>query len=169
MTAVDSNKSKDVTTFKSNEAYSIVEQHQAVAGGRNQEYEDIQTAVHSINKHQQSVQAGVGGRRRRGDVTIFNSNEAYNIVEQHQAVGGGGIHEYEEIGSPGHSITHHQRSIQAGKGRGGGGGGGGGRGGGGRRGGEGSIGVSSTSLHLLTTSGGGGAGTEEGLYEVDYI
>ena len=100
---------------------------------------------------------------KKRDVTTFKSNEAYNIVEQRQVVGGGGrgvgeggIQDYEEIGTTGHPITRHQQlKSAAGRGAGGeAGGGGGGR-----------MGASSASPQLLSTAGGGGGGTDEGLYE----
>ena len=76
MTAVHSNKKRDVTAFKSNEAYNIVEQRQMVGGGGGgagggrvgeggiQEYEEIGTTGHPITRHQQPKSAagrGAGG------------------------------------------------------------------------------------------------------------
>ena len=124
MTAVHSNQNKDVTTFKSNEAYNIVEQRPVVGGkgrgrGRGggggggggeeiEEYEEIGTTCYPITHHQQpkimeggggggsGSGGGGGGGEGKGDKEVTSAPpQLLNIVEG----GGGGAEEglYEEL------------------------------------------------------------------------
>ena len=120
MTAVHSNQNKDVTTFKSNEAYNIVEQRPVVGGkgrgrGRGggggeeeiEEYEEIGTTCYPITHHQQpkitegggggsGSGGGGGGGEGKGDKEVTSAPpQLPNIVEG----GGGGAEEglYEEL------------------------------------------------------------------------
>ena len=108
MTAVHSNKKRDVTAFKSNEAYNIVEQRQMVGGGGGgggeggiQEYEEIGKTGHPITSHQQPKSAagrGAGGGAGGGGGRMEASSASPELLST-AGGGGGGADEglYEEL------------------------------------------------------------------------